>query len=314
MTGGLVQPGNAQCLSRQTRARHSAGVTSRWARPTSRTSPRVPSATGMMSASQARRRTVAGESSRPSSAMVVQSIRPCSASRLVVTATRGRAPCASGGRSVARACSQVSTRASQSRAPWSRTSSTSPQSRRRPGRPGCGLVSGSRAALTDGVLHGPAAAEPDAAGAVLDDGEEPAVVGGAVLAARSFSALRSARSGSTTWMRGVRPWPGRWRAAAPPRRGGSSRPAPACRIRGQLLDGVADHPRLLRRDQAVAQRVPRERPFPGQCARAGHRNSALPGGAGRAGRRCPRRTPSWDQYFDLLQPCCERSCMSGSWY
>ena len=39
ITGGRVQPGNAQCRSRQTRARHRAGVTRRWARPTSRTSP-----------------------------------------------------------------------------------------------------------------------------------------------------------------------------------------------------------------------------------------------------------------------------------
>ena len=64
-----------------------------------------------------------------------------------MTATRGRAPWASGGRSVVRACSQVSTRASHSRAPWSRTSSTSPQSSVRPWSAGVGLVSGSRAAL-----------------------------------------------------------------------------------------------------------------------------------------------------------------------
>ena len=103
ITGGRVQPGKAQCWSRQTRARHRGAVTRRWVRPTSRTSLRVPSATGMMSASQASRRTTPGVRVRPSSvtgiapSRVSQSIRPSPAQHPSAPAPPAAAPVARGG-------------------------------------------------------------------------------------------------------------------------------------------------------------------------------------------------------------------------
>ncbi len=90
----------------------------------------------------------------------------------------GRAPWQSGGRSVVRACRQVSTSASHSRAPWSR----GPRSPRR-GRVdrGGGLVSGRRAALIAAASSTVPGRGAGCRRPVLDDRQEPVVVGGPVL-------------------------------------------------------------------------------------------------------------------------------------
>lgn len=62
---GASQCGKVQCRSRRQRARIGPGVNSRTVRPWSSISPRLPRTTGMMPASQAIRRTVAGLMSSP---------------------------------------------------------------------------------------------------------------------------------------------------------------------------------------------------------------------------------------------------------
>ena len=107
---------------------------------------------------------------------------------------------------------------------------------RSPGRRvegGCGLGQREQGGLEGrGVLDGAAAAEPDAAGAVLDDRQEPAVVGGPVLPVQvllglAFGGARGRRPRPGAW----RPWPGRWRSTGSPPRAGPPHPAPGPRRR-----------------------------------------------------------------------------------
>ena len=211
----------------------------------------------MTSASHARRRAVPGDSSRPSSVTGDPSARPCRASRVRVTATRGRAPCASGTSRVVRACSQVWIIASHIRAPWSRTSSTSPQSSSPVGAGGGGFGERQQGGLDDGgVLDGAAPAQPDAAGAVLGDGEVAAEVGGAVLAVEVSLGLAFGAVGVDDVDQVARGL-GEVACVQPPglREQGLLGLFPQVRVGGELLDGVHDDGGLFGGDQAVPEGV-----------------------------------------------------------
>ncbi len=185
---------------------------------------------------------------------VAQSICCWSDSRLVVTATRGRAPWASGGRSVASACRQVSTRASHIRAPWSRGSTFSSQVSG--STAGAGLVSGSSAALiaaASSTVPRPRSRTPPAPSSVIDRNRPRWAARS--WRSRSFSASRSACSGSAT---STRCRAALARSVAFSRPAWSSRNAsPRSRTpvsTGEPVDGVDDHRGLLGRDRPVGQR------------------------------------------------------------
>ena len=97
-------------------------------------------------------------------------------------ATRGRAPCEAGTRSVSRACWASSTRASNMRAPWSRGSVSTSQPGVSGSTAGVGLGEGEQGGAEHGaVLDAAATLDPDSAGTVLGDREEAAGVRGSLL-------------------------------------------------------------------------------------------------------------------------------------
>ena len=284
ITGGLVQPGKAQCWSRQTTARQSGGVTSRCRRPTSRTSPLPPRATGMMSASQASRRTTAGASSRPSSVVDTLAAEGGPVDLLTqhvqgrgdgdpgpgAVAVRGQV----GGQRVLAGLDEgvphpgaVVPRVLHDLA----VRVVDVHGRLRLGeRQEGGLQQG-------GVLDGAAAPEPDAAGTVLGDGQVAAVVGGPVLPVQRLLGvpLRLVGVGQLDQALGGRRR-GRWRSAGPPPRAAPPR-----------------HGRAPRRSGGACRRrsrSPRPAPVrPGRPAsRRGWRSARRPGSgpAGRCGAPC----------------------------
>ena len=165
----------------------------------SRTSPRVPRTTGMISASQASRRTTAGGRSRPSPVSPVTgraaawSTPASSASWVMVTRSRAGVPWESGTAWVSRACWASWTRASHIRAPPSRGSRSARarahrrccrgRGRGRRGGGGGGAGQRQQGGLQQGaVLDRAAAFEADPAGAVVGDRQVPVGVGGACFA------------------------------------------------------------------------------------------------------------------------------------
>ena len=88
--GGASQPGHTQPPSRAMRTQRSASLTRRVRRPTSMTRPLLLSTVGMISASQAMRRTVAAERLSPLSVMPARWSPSSRASRLVLTRSTGR--------------------------------------------------------------------------------------------------------------------------------------------------------------------------------------------------------------------------------
>ena len=216
-------------------------------RPTSRTSPLVPRAMGMRSASQASRRTVAGLSSRPSSVIDVADPDggPVDLALEHVEAGGDRDAGAGavavrrqvGGQGVV---GDLDEGVPQAGAVVARVGGL-PAVGSRGSSGGLRLGQRQQGGLEDrGVLDGAAAAEPHAAGAVLDDGEEPAVVRGPVgpvqvLLGLALGLLRVGDLdqvlGRLGQVGGVQP--GRPRRAGPPhpapgprRRGGACRPRP----------------------------------------------------------------------------------------
>ena len=278
--GGLVQPGKAQCWSRRIRAIQIGRGDQSAGRPTSRTCPSAPRTPGMIWAWQARRRTAATESSSPVSVCPAGPRRCCSASRVVVTTTRGRVPCDSGGSSVSRACWAVSIRASHIRAPWSRGSRSVAQVGSSGSSGRCGFGQGEQGGADHLAVLGRAVApEPDAAGAVADHGQEPLQVRGAFLAVQR--GLGGALGTVGVDHRGEVP-------AGPDQLGrgqgsglleqdllglGTQR-----RVGGQRVDRLADDPGLRQR------RVARTAPPPGsRCSRRSGHGRAGPGAARRGG-------------------------------
>ena len=87
---GASQPGHTQPPSRAMRTQRSASLTRRVRRPTSMTRPLLLSTVGMISASQAIRRTVAAERVSPLSVMPASWSPSSRASRLVLTRSTGR--------------------------------------------------------------------------------------------------------------------------------------------------------------------------------------------------------------------------------
>ena len=172
-------------------------MTRRRSLPTSRTSECDPRMVGMISASHASRRRTPGGSSVPSAVTPT----PTASFRVWwsrVTRSRAGVAWVSGGRRVSRACWAVATRASQSRAPWSRGSATCVRGSPVPGSvPGllAGSVSG-RCGVGGGcgagerhegcfdqcsVLGGAAAGDPDPTGPVVGDREVSVQVRGSFL-------------------------------------------------------------------------------------------------------------------------------------
>ena len=232
----------------------------------------------MISASQARRRMAVMERSSPVSSVAAP--RPSrSWSSVTVTVSRGLAPCCSGSSpSASWALKQVSTRASQVRAPWSRSVAA--------GFPAVGVGAGQRCGervqrgLDDrGVLDGAATADLDAAEAVVGDGQN-----------RPRCADRPA--GPVRLLRPVRPRRGR-----APRAGGRRPCADHCierrglvqqhplrlvthrRIDREPVDHRDDHLGMLRRHVTRGQRQQRRR---GPRTTPAVRSSCCP---------CPRRPP-----------------------
>ena len=88
--GGTSQPGHTQPPSRAMRTQRSASLTRRVRRPTSMTRPLLLSTVGMISASQAMRRSVAAERFSPLSVIPARWSPSSRASRLVLTRRTGR--------------------------------------------------------------------------------------------------------------------------------------------------------------------------------------------------------------------------------
>ncbi len=250
----------------------------------------------MMSASHASRRMVAGVRSRPSSVReaalprVAQSIWPRRTSRLVVTVTRGRAPWESGTTSLSSAC-------------WAAGDQGVPEPcavvagvhrllaglRRVHGRGGGGERE-QRGLEGGGVLEGAAALEPDPAGTVLGDREEPAQVRTAVLAVEvllgvAFGPVRVDHAGQ------VAGGPGQLGRGEQPGllEQEHLRPGPQGRLVGELVDRVHDHRDLFRGDRPLPQRGMRRGQVGDQGAgladRAGSLGPLQPGQVGEPVRR-----------------------------
>ena len=178
---------------------------------------------------------------------------------MVVTTTRGLVPWDSGGYSVSRACWAVWTRASHSRAPWSRGSRLG-LARRVVGVHGWGGF-GQReqgGAEDLAVLGGPVALDPDPAGAVADHGQEPLQVRGAFLPVQG--GLGGAFGTVGVHDRGEVP-------AGPDQLGRGQRPGlveqhlfglgTQHRVGGQSLDRLADDPGLRQRRLAASRTASR---------------------------------------------------------
>ena len=93
---GLRQSVKAQPPSRNDNARRIAGVTSRWARPMSSTSDRLPSTAGTSSASQHNLRRSRALMGSPVSSLPTASARWRKSDSCITTTTRGRSPATAG--------------------------------------------------------------------------------------------------------------------------------------------------------------------------------------------------------------------------
>ncbi len=209
-----------------------------------------------------------------------------------MTARRGRAPWQSGARSVASTCWQAVTRASHIRAPWSRGSVASSQVAGSVA--GAGLVSGSRAALmvaASSRVPRPRSLTPPAPSSVMERNRWWCAARSG--RSRSFSASRSALSGSATSARCLAALAS---SVAVSFADWSSRNASPCSRTpvslGQLLDGGHDHRGLLRGDPPGRQGGVRRGPLTDQDRRLPDRPVPLAaGGARQVGEPLRGRPP-----------------------
>ena len=209
-------------------------------------------------------------------------------------ATRGRAPCEAGTRSVSKACCASSTRASNMRAPWSRGSVSTSQPGVSGSTAGTGLVEGEQSGAEHGaVLQAPAPLDPDPAGTVVGDREEAARVCGTLLPRQGglVAALGAVGvddigevAGGAGQLGGVEP-PGLLQQ-------GLLSSGPQSRARGQGVHGVADDPGLGSGHVRATQRLEGARLLGDELLGMHHGTS--PVAAGQAGEVCEpvgRRAP-----------------------